>query len=99
MSTSDGKVLADLPIGESVDAVKADRGQAFATYRDGMAVASETSTGKFEIVQTVKTSYGSRTMGLDEGLHKIYLPAAEMEATKPKPGTFHLLVVARKANN
>src|SRR5205085_1714590 len=35
MSTVDGKVLADLPIGESVDATKLEGGQAFASCRDG----------------------------------------------------------------
>src|SRR5207302_3400240 len=35
MSTVDGKVIADLPIGESVDALKIDRGQVFASCRDG----------------------------------------------------------------
>ncbi len=66
MSTNDGKVISDLPIGAGVDATKIDAGQAFASCRDGsLAVASETSPGKFEIVQTVKTPQGARTMGVD----------------------------------
>ena len=32
MSTKDGNALSDLPIGESVDAVKLDSGQAFARW-------------------------------------------------------------------
>jgi DNA-binding beta-propeller fold protein YncE len=104
MSTSDGKVLSDLPIGESVDATKFHDGQAFASCRDAtLTVAAETSPGKFEIVQTVKTATGARTMGVDPTTHKIYLPTAEFEAPKPgakrgpaaKPGTFMILVVAR----
>ena len=35
MSTDDGKVLADLPIGAGVDATKFDGHQAFASCRDG----------------------------------------------------------------
>jgi hypothetical protein len=35
MSTDDGKVLADLPIGAGVDATKFDGPQAFASCRDG----------------------------------------------------------------
>ena len=31
MSSKDGKVLSDMPIGESVDAVKLEGGQAFAS--------------------------------------------------------------------
>ena len=104
MSADDGKVLADLPIGAGVDATKFDQGQAFASCRDGsLAVARETSPGKFEIVQTVKTPQGARTMGIDPTTHKIYLPTAEFEDPKPgatgrpamKPGTFMIVVVAQ----
>jgi hypothetical protein len=100
MSTKDGTVLSDLPIGESVDAVKLDNGQAFAsTAGSQLFVAGETSPGKFGILQTVKTGDGARTMGLDSTTHRIYLPAAEFETgangrRAPKPGTFMILVVA-----
>jgi hypothetical protein len=103
MSADTGKVLSDLPIGGGVDATKSDAGQAFASCRDGsLAVARETSPGKFEIVQTVKTPVGARTMGVDSSTHKIYLPTAEFEDPKPgasgrpvmKPGTFMIVVVA-----
>ena len=104
MSTDDGKVLAHLAIGAGVDATKMDGDQAFASCRDGsLAVASETSPGKFEIVQTVKTGAGAGTMGVDSNRHMIYLPTADFEEVKsgatgrPKmiPGTFKIVVVAR----
>lgn len=103
MSTVDGKVIADLPIGESVDATKFHNGQAFASCRDGsLAVASETSPGKFEIVQTVKTPPGARTMDIDPAGNKIYLPTAELAEPKPgvkgrpvKPESFMIVVVGR----
>ena len=102
MSTDDGKVLSALPIGESVDAVKIDNGQTFASCRDGtLAIAGETSPGKFTLVQTLKTRPGARTMGVDATTHKIYLPTAEFEEPKPggrptvKPGTFMIVVVTR----
>lgn len=101
MSTDDGKVLADLDIGTGVDATKIDNGQAFASCRDStLAVAGETSAGKFQIVQTVKTPAGARTMGVDHTTHRIYLPTADFEERKPgarpvaKPGTFKIVVVA-----
>ena len=103
MSTDDGKVLADLPIGAGVDATKIDNGQTFASCRDGsLAVASQTSPGKFAIVQTVKTGAGAGTMAVDNATHKIYLPTAEFEEVKPGttgrpksiPGTFKILVMA-----
>src|ERR1700704_3304524 len=101
MSTKDGKVLSDLPIGESVDAVKLDSGQAFASTAGAqLFVAAETSPGKFAMVQTVKTREGARTMGVDPTTHKIYLPAAEFETgangrRAVKAGTVMILVVAR----
>jgi hypothetical protein len=105
MSAEDGKIISDLPIGAGVDATKIDSGQAFASCRDGsLAVAKETSLGKFEIVQTVKTPQGARTMGVDPTTHRIYLPTAEFEDPKPgatgrpipKPGTFMIVVVAQQ---
>jgi len=101
MSTKDGKVLSDMPIGESVDAIKLDNGQAFATTAGSLFVAGETSPGKYEIVQTVKTGEGSRTMALDPATHRIYLPSAEYATgangrRTQKPGTFMILVVGRQ---
>jgi DNA-binding beta-propeller fold protein YncE len=105
MSTHDGKIVADLPIGAGVDATKNYNGQAFASCLDGtLTVAGETSPGKFEIVQTVKTRRGARTMGLDPTTRRIYLPTSEFEELKPgargpamKPDTFMIIVVARHA--
>jgi hypothetical protein len=104
MSTEDGKVLADLPIGAGVDATRFDGHQAFASCRDGkLVVAGESAPGKFEIQQTVPTPVGARTMDIDSAQHKMYLATAEFEEQKPgaisrpqaKPGTFMIVVVAR----
>jgi hypothetical protein len=100
MSADDGKVLADLPIGAGVDATQFD-GDIFASCRDGtLAVARETSPGKFAIMQTVATELGARTMGLDPTTHTLYLPTAEFAPgssgkSRPavKPGSFMILVV------
>jgi len=84
MSTDTGKVLADLPIGDHVDAVKLDGGQIFASCADGtLAVVSETSPAKFAVVETVKTPKGARTMGVDSTTHRIYLPTAELPGGTP----------------
>jgi DNA-binding beta-propeller fold protein YncE len=104
MSTDDGKVLADLPIGAGVDATRFDGRQAFASCRDGkLEVAGESAPGKFEILQTVTTPVGARTMDIDPKTHKVYLATAEFEELKPgatgrpiaKPGTFMVVVVTR----
>src|SRR5215469_3798686 len=102
MSTKDGHILSDMPIGPSVDAVKLEGGQAFASTAGAqLFVAGERTPGKFEIVQTVKTGDGARTMAVDPSTHRIYLPAAEYETgtngrRAAKPDTFMLLVVARQ---
>ena len=104
MSTDDGKVIADLPIGAGVDATKFDGQQAFASCRDGkLQVVGETAPGKFEVVQTVTTALGAKTMDVDPETHKAYLPTFEFEEQKPgatgrptaKPGSFMIVVVAR----
>jgi DNA-binding beta-propeller fold protein YncE len=105
MSTDDGKVLADLPIGAGVDATKFDGQHAFASCRDGkMSVVGESASGKFEVVQTVTTAVGAKTMDIDPAAHKAYLPTFEFEPQAPgatgrptaKPGSFMILVVGRK---
>jgi len=104
MNADDGKVLTDLQIGAGVDATKFDEGVAFASTGDGaLTVAAKTSSGKFEVVQTVETRRGARTMGVDSSTHKIYLPTAEFEPQSPgatgrptpKPDSFMIVVVSR----
>jgi hypothetical protein len=104
MSTESGKVIADLPIGAGVDAVKIDSSEYFASAGDGtLAVVGSSSPGKYALVQTVKTPIGAKTMGVDDSTHKIYLPTADFEAAKAgangqrvaKPGTFKIIVVSQ----
>jgi DNA-binding beta-propeller fold protein YncE len=99
MDANDGKVLADLPIGSGVDATKFN-GDVFASCSDGTLTVARETQGKFEIVQTVQTPRGARTMGLDEATHTLYLPTAELvpgegqSRPRPKPGTFMVVVVS-----
>jgi DNA-binding beta-propeller fold protein YncE len=104
MSTEDGKVLADLPIGMGVDATRVDGTEAFASCGDGtLAVVSRSPAGKYAVVQSVTTARGAKTLDIDKKTHKIYLPTADFEVPKPgatgrpvaKPGTFKILVVSR----
>ncbi len=105
MSTADGKVLADLPIGAGVDATKFHDGLAYASSGDGTLTVVSEKAGKFEVKQVVKTSAGARTMGQDEVTGKIYLPTSEFEAPAPgapsarpkaKPDSFMILEVGKK---
>lgn len=104
MNADNGKVLTDLPIGAGVDATRFDQGDAFASTGDGaLTVASDTPAGKFDVVQTVQTLRGARTMEVDSSTHKIYLPTAEFEPQSPgatgrptpKPDSFMIVVVSR----
>jgi len=104
MSTDDGKVLADLPIGAGVDATRFDLHLAFASCRDGkLEIVGESEPSKFEVLQTVITPVGARTMDVDPETHKVYLATAEFEEQQPgasgrpttKPGTFMIVVVAQ----
>jgi hypothetical protein len=102
MSTDDGKVVADLPIGAGVDATRWDGHQAFASTREGKVSVAEEKDGKWETVQTVTTGLGTKTMDIDNAVHKIYLPTAEFDEAKPgarpaaKPGTFMIVVAVRR---
>lgn len=105
MSTEDGKVVADLPIGAGDDAVGFDGGKAFASCRDGSLTVVGEKGGKYVVEQVVKTREGARTMGIDSGTHTAYLPTAEFEPAKPgstsrypamKPDSFMIVEVGRK---
>lgn len=106
MSTDDGKVVADLPIGAGNDAVRFAHGQAFASCRDGSLTVASNKDGKWAVEQVVKTRDGARTMGLDAKTNTIYLPTAEIEPPaageapsrrpKMKPDSFMMVVVERK---
>jgi hypothetical protein len=105
MSTDDGKVVADLPIGAGVDATKIDGDQAFASCGDGSLIVIGKKAGRFEVVQVVKTPAGARTMGVDPTTRTIYLPTAEFEPPAPgaasrrpvaKPDAFMIVEVAQQ---
>jgi hypothetical protein len=100
MNADDGTILADLPIGAGVDATQFD-GDAFASCRDGtLAVVRETNPGKFELIQTLATKPGARTMGVNSETGAIYLPTAVFAppaSGQGRPvaqaGTFMIVVV------
>jgi len=103
MRTDDGKVLADLQIGESVDATQFDDGYALASCRDGtLTVARDTTPEHFEVAQVLQTKPGARTMGLDRRTHVLYLPSAKMsdpdrnKKSSPEPNSFMVVVVERE---
>jgi len=105
-----GKVIATVPIGANVDGNGFDAGPglAFSANGDGtLTVVREASPGNFEVVETVTTKRGSRTMAIDPKTHNIFLPAAQFSqpgestqaGSKQRPvmvkDSFEVLVVGK----
>jgi DNA-binding beta-propeller fold protein YncE len=80
-----GKIVASVPIGKHVDGVAFDpsRQLVFSSNGEGtVTIAHETSPDKLEVVQTLQTERGARTIALNPVTHRIYLPTAKFE---PRP--------------
>jgi len=111
LDAGSGKLITTVPIGAGVDATAFDPGTGLAFSSNGegtLSVVHENSPSQFELVQTVPTEPGARTMALDESTGNIYLvtarfgerPAATPENPHPRPavvpGSFTLLIFGRK---
>jgi YVTN family beta-propeller protein len=94
-----GKQLAALNAGNGIDgcAFEPTLGVAFtANGRDGtVSVVKETSAGKFEVIQTVKTLNGARTISVDTKLHQALLPCNVPDGKGGQ--TFGIAVVGAEA--
>ena len=91
VDASSGKVITTLPIGEGVDATRFDPGTqlAFSSNGEGtLTVIHEESPDKFQIVETVKTEEGARTMALDPESHRVFLVTAKF-GPPPQPTPEH----------
>jgi DNA-binding beta-propeller fold protein YncE len=111
MDADNGKIVQSLPISSGVDAnvFDAETGLLFVSTRVGkLHVFHEDSPDKLTEVETVKTEFGAKTMGLDLKTHNLFLTTADFgpapatptkknpEAErKPIPGTFRVLIYGR----
>ncbi|HLJ27700.1 MAG TPA: YncE family protein [Candidatus Angelobacter sp.] len=110
MDADNGKVIQSFPISGGVDAAAYDpeTGLIFASTREGMIhIFHEDSPDKFSEVETVKTEFGAKTMGLDTKTHNVFVDTADFNppsaptAERPRPqrtaipGTFHMLAYGR----
>jgi len=109
MDADNGKIIGEpFPIGARVDSniFDPDTGLAAASTADGtIHIFHEDSPDRFSVVETVKTEYGAKTMGLDSKTHNLLVSTADFEAPpadakkgsqpRPKPGTFRLLIYGR----
>jgi DNA-binding beta-propeller fold protein YncE len=109
MDPASGKVVTTNPIGGGVDAAEFDSktGLAyFSTGADGgLWIYREKTPDQFELVQTVPTQAGARTMAVDRKTGKIYVAGAQLgprPAPTPEnprgrppvlPGTFSVFVI------
>ncbi len=91
LDADSGKVLATPSIGKGPDACAFDPATGFAFSSNGegsLTIVHEKSATEFEVVETVPTQKGARTMALDAKTHTLYLPTIEPDKA------FVLLVVA-----
>jgi len=111
MDADTGKVIGEpFPIGDRVDANVFDPSTntlAAATREGTLHIFHEDSPDKLSVVETVRTEFGAKTMGLDPKTHHLFLttsdfgpaPAATDKQPNPQPvatpGTFHLLIYGR----
>jgi DNA-binding beta-propeller fold protein YncE len=101
-----GKVVTSVAIGGGPDAVRYDPGTklVFASNGEGtLTVVRQISADKYEVVETVPTARGARTMELDPKTHHVFVvtaeygpaPAPTAEQPRPRPavvpGSFMVL--------
>lgn len=109
MDAGNGRVVAHFPIGAGVDWASWDATNkiAFASCGDGtLATFHQKSANEYEDMGAVKTEPGAKTMAFDVKTGRLFLPTADMEQApgangqrsrmRPKPGTFHVIVVGKK---
>jgi len=107
MDADDGHVVATLPLGDHVDATAYDAGTGLVISSNGdgtMTVIHEDDPDHYRVIQTVLTPKGSRTFGLDEKTHRLFIPSAAFTPAPPAtkenprprptaiPGSFNVLV-------
>ncbi len=108
LSTTDGHVVATLPIGRGVDATAYEpiTDLAFSSNGEGTLTVIGDQDGRLQVVQTVSTAPGARTMALDPVTRHVYTVTAQFEpAPAPDqphprrtmvPGTFEVLVLGEQ---
>jgi YVTN family beta-propeller protein len=112
MDAMSGKVIKSLPIGDHVDAACFDTSTGMIFFSNGegsITVIESEKKDEYEVVQTIVTQKGAKTIAMSAKTHHLYLPTADYGAAavpttenpkpkaKVKPGTFVILDVAPAA--
>ncbi|HTA71222.1 MAG TPA: hypothetical protein VK776_23210 [Bryobacteraceae bacterium] len=111
MDADSGKIIGQsFPIGDRVDTTIFDpaTGMVASSTREGtIHIFHEDSPDKLSMVETVKTEFGAKTMGLDPKTHNLFVSTSDFDPPGPptekqrnpqpraKPGTFRVLVYGR----
>lgn len=90
LDTDSGAVVATVPIWSGADGCAFDESTqlVFASCGEGVTIiAHEASPDRLNIIDTLRTQRGARTIALDPTTHRIFLPAAQFQpAPSATPG-------------
>jgi YVTN family beta-propeller protein len=111
MDADTGKLIGQsFPIGDRVDTTIFDpetKVVASSTRAGTIHIFHEDSPDQLSVVETVKTEFGAKTMGLDPKTHRLFVDTSDFDPPgaptekqrnpqpRAKPGTFRLLVYGR----
>jgi YVTN family beta-propeller protein len=110
MDADTGKIIGEpFSIGDRVDTniFDPDTQLVASSTREGtIHIIHEDAPNKFTVVETVKTEFGAKTMGLDSKTHNLLVDTSDFDTPAPtaqqpnpqprtKPGTFRLLIYGR----
>lgn len=111
MDADSGKIIGQpFSIGDRVDTTVYDPETslvASATREGTIHILHEDSPDKLSEVETVKTEFGAKTMGLDPKTHNLFVTTSDFDPAPPptekqrnpqpvaKPGTFRVLIYGR----
>lgn len=102
----DGHHVADVPIGDGPDGVVFDPAEAMLYSANGesgtITAVHEDDPDHYRVTATIPTQVSARTLALDPKLHRLYLSAARLGATRRangrrtiEPDSFGVLTVGR----
>jgi DNA-binding beta-propeller fold protein YncE len=102
----DGHHVAEVPIGDGPDGVVFDAAEAMVYSSNGesgtLTAVHEDDPDHYRVTATIPTQVSARTLALDPKLHRLYLSAARLGATRQangrrmiEPDSFAVLTVGR----